>query len=92
MKYTFETANNGWIMKDDEGNTYVSSEGDDEHEGFLDFIRIITDTIGPMDSRYSEKRIHVMCIPGDKCEEKITGEYREHLEYIKDRITSALKN
>ncbi len=39
-----------------------------EIEAFADFVRLLVDEYGPMSSRYSPKRIHVIVEPGDKYE------------------------
>jgi len=82
MKLEIKYIENGVILEADKGEIYCYQEQyDNEHDAFVDLLRIIVDNYGPMDSRYSEKRIHIITKHGDKYEcPNAPCEYCEELE------------
>lgn len=69
---TITTAQNGWIVKDTDGDfervycfLYDSIAGGDV-EAFSSLLWHLTDTLGMGGSRYDEKRIYISVKPGDK--------------------------
>jgi hypothetical protein len=97
MIYEFKRAKNGYIIEitgnpDDEKDILVSEEGADEHESFVDLLRLIVQDYGPTDGRYAPKRIHITCLPGDKFEGQLDSKMRESLIDFKERIEYALKS
>lgn len=75
MKFEIRHAANGVILRvendapdeSDENVVYQERE-DDEIEAFAEFLRHLLDHYGPVTSRYSAKRIHIVVEPGDKYE------------------------
>lgn len=95
MKFEIRSAKNGWICKefdDENGEEIVGSEHDDEHDAFVDFLRSILMNWGPSDSKYSPKRIRVICMPGNSYEGVVHKEYYENLKWAHEEIGRALEN
>ena len=77
MKIEIRNALNGVVLKIDregleehaEEIVYQATDDPDaEVEAFADFLRFLLEEYGPVSSRYSPKRIHVIVEPGDKYE------------------------
>ena len=77
MKIEIRNALNGVVLKIDregleehaEAIVYQATDDPDaEVEAFADFLRFLLEEYGPVSSRYSPKRIHVIVEPGDKYE------------------------
>lgn len=85
MKFEIKRVKNGWICEtensDGEKEIIVGREGgeQEEIENFKTFVEEIIEEYGPMDSRYSEKRLRVFCIPGDKFEGSLDPEVLKNL-------------
>lgn len=86
MKFEIKRARNGWIcqMTDDhpdgETETIVGEEvGACEHENFRRFLQEMIQVYGPSDSRYHDKRLRVVMIPGDKNEGPLENEHLKDL-------------
>lgn len=93
MKYTIRHAENGWICEastDEDTFEVVGVESEDEVEAFRDFLRSILNNYGPSSSRYSEKRIRIITLPGDKWEGKLSDSMREELTDLKETCESYL--
>ena len=75
MQVEIRNALNGVVLRIDreileehpEEIVYQASD-DAEVEAFADFLRFLLAEYGPVSSRYSAKRIHVIVEPGDKYE------------------------
>ena len=72
MKLTIETAQNGWVVKESDGDfervycfSYDSVAGGDV-EAFSGLLWNVTELCGMSGSRYDEKRIYISVKPGDK--------------------------
>lgn len=97
MKFEITAARNGHIVKitSDEGEeeqvVSVETDGEDGTTSLVTLCSEIIEAYGPSDSRYSAKRIRVLCLPGDKHEGKIEGKYREELIELRDYINSCLE-
>jgi len=77
MKIEIRNALNGVVLNIDresleqhaEEIVYQTTDDPDaEVEAFADFLRFLLEEYGPVSSRYSPKRIHVIVEPGDKYE------------------------
>lgn len=75
MKIEIRNAVNGVVLRIDRDSLEEHPEeivyqksGDAEVEAFADFLRFLLEEYGPVSSRYSPKRIHVIVEPGDKYE------------------------
>ena len=86
MKFEIKRARNGWIceMTDDhpdgEVEMVVGEEvGACEHENFRRFLQELIQVYGPSDSRYHDKRLRVVLIPGDKHEGPIENNHLQDL-------------
>jgi hypothetical protein len=74
MNITIQRARNGFVVhhQSDDDDTMVQTvieERDADTEGiecFCDLLRFIDNLLGPCTSRYSEKRIRIITVPGDK--------------------------
>ena len=73
MKFEIRRVTNGAILRvetdapdtPDDEVVYQERE-DDEIEAFAEFLRHLLEHYGPVTSRYSPKRIHIVIEPGDK--------------------------
>jgi len=75
MKFEIRRATNGAILRVETDAPDTPSEEavyqereDDEIEAFAEFLRHLLEHYGPVTSRYSAKRIHILVEPGDKYE------------------------
>lgn len=96
-----EHADNGWIirckhfykekgkLKEDEDETVLVGKEDemDETNAFKEFLWDILSNFGPSSSRYDEKRIHIITMPGDKFTGSLSEEYKEELKELRDELT-----
>jgi len=83
MKLELTRIENGVLLKVNDGIAYLCYQEmyDNEHDAFAALLRVICDNYGPSDSRYSEKRIHIITKHGDKYEcPNAPCEYCEELE------------
>lgn len=94
MKFEIKRAKNGWILKTHDGEEWVGQEvHDDEMSCFVSFLREVELNFGPIEShsRYSKERIHIVLIPGDKCEEQLDHEYINGLTELRDHLNFILE-
>lgn len=98
MKYTIKKAVNGWTIEREvegevETDVLVGVEDEmNETKAFITFLYDIVDNFGPTSGRYSEERIRVVRVPGDKYEGPLDLEYLEELTMIRDYINATLEN
>jgi len=94
--YRIIKARNGFSITrkyDDEDveETVVGVETEDEIASFMEFLSAINFDFGPSTSRYEAERIHIVAIPGDKFEGKLSKEQLENLKELKEMIDNALE-
>lgn len=65
MTLTIETAQNGFILKQDDGFTFVVGN-DDPAEATCAMLREVLELVGHIGSRYDEWRVQVIMEHGDK--------------------------
>lgn len=72
---------NGWVLEDKTDDEFVRvtvfEHGDSEKSEVETFIRLlwaVNDIMGPSTSRYSENRVSVSSVRGDKCDDHLEGE------------------
>jgi hypothetical protein len=69
MKFEIKRSENGIILTADNGDSYCYQEsygGDEDHDAFADFLRVILDNFGPADDgRHEKKRIYISVRHGD---------------------------
>jgi hypothetical protein len=74
MKFYIKHIKNGVVLQAKDGDICYqeSYDGDQDHDAFADFLRIITENFGPTDGRHGKKRIYITVRHGDKydCHEK----------------------
>lgn len=70
---TIEQVDGGWIISDTDMEEPLLSrqvvevmDSESDVEAFLRVLWVLNDAAGPMTSRYSEKRVHITTLPGDK--------------------------
>lgn len=93
MQITIQRARNGYIVhhESDDDETMVQTiieERDEDTDGiecFCDLLRVIDVLMGPTTSRYSEKRIRIVTVPGDKNDSYDECEKCEGKGYIKHK-------
>src|SRR5512135_2080930 len=87
------SAVNGWVAEeiDDEGRKIVGEEIEDEHEAFCSLLQGVTEHFGPSSGRYSEKRIRVITLPGDKWSGDLSPGYQQQLEELRDEISELIR-
>lgn len=96
MEFKIDRIKNGWLLEAryNEDNKEVLAGIDtfsSEEDCFIQFLNEIITNYGPMDSRYSEKRIRAVFLPGDKFEGELDSEYKNYLIDIRDRINCVLE-
>ena len=93
--YNITKVENGWTCNhtDDQGITtcIVGVEGsiafEDEHDAFVAFLESMVEYFGPSDSKYSQKRIRVITVPGNSYEGPLTKEQKEFFTDMKFYLT-----
>jgi hypothetical protein len=93
--YTIKECENGWILVDqgseDVERAYVHEILlNDKADSLKGLLHLLQNCAEDETSRYDLKRVRVICIPGDKFDGKIEGEYRQELEELRDEINSFL--
>lgn len=98
VNYKITSVDNGHMIEvtddvNEEPTILVAREDDeDETSSFVSFLNDILNRFGPSTGRYSEKRIRIVVLPGDKRDDPVTDPaYREDLQYLKDCCEYALR-
>ena len=85
-KFELFVQKNGWLIKshDQECGVVGVASVANEVDGFAQFLQDLTEVYGPMTNRYSDKRIRILTLPGDKCK-SVTPEMKaEILDLIEE--------
>ena len=93
-KYKVKSAKNGFIFEvnDGEETSYiVGRESNDETSSFMEFLWDILEHYGPTCGKYEEKRIRIIAIPGSCFSGKISADYRNDLENLRNDLNSFLQ-
>ena len=89
MKFEIRSIHNGVLLKCEDDDLEMcfteSYREEDNIECFADFLRLIEETFGPMNSRYSEKRIYIHIKPGDKSQ-AADMIYAKKLQFVKRKL------
>jgi hypothetical protein len=91
MKYVITQADNGWIgtITHEEEKEVIVKEVKNMDD-FADFLyQVFRDAVET--SRYSEGRLHVLSVPGDKYEGKLTDSQRSKCEDLRDYLNELLE-
>lgn len=94
--FSIERTANGWIIcskvKGDPESLqkFVMEEGASEHQAFARLLREMAQECGPSDGRYSEERIVVSVLPGDKKEGQNSEAVIEEAQELASRCISVL--
>lgn len=81
MKIQIETTSNGYILYEKQDDKVIKHTYTDEqtHELLYHVLYLI----GPNESRYSDERLFVGYLPGDKYEGEFTEKVKETIDRIK---------
>jgi hypothetical protein len=91
--FSLRHADNGWIAEsvDAEGVSVIAEDDEkDSHTAFAHFLSLIDGAYGPSSSKYDEKRIRVVTLPGNDYPGPISKEYAAYLIDLRDEINDAL--
>lgn len=96
MKFEIIWATNGKIIKihpenEDEETYIISEETDDEYESFKKLFWELLQYCGPSDSKYSEKRLKMVVMPGSDYQGTLEKTYRDSLVHLRDELNTVLK-
>lgn len=95
MKLIIETATNGFIIETDVDGEIVKEViqeqwNEDESDAFVNLLCALKPHLGPSEGKYSEKRVRVIQLPGENCEEIVQGEYVEQLQQLLEDVACAI--
>ncbi len=85
MKFEIIGAKNGWVLKceDPENESLVvGAETEDEVECFREFLMAVDESYGPSTSKYSPKRIRIICVPGNSFDGELDPDQLKSLRYV----------
>lgn len=91
MKFEINNALNGWVLKCEDSDSetmVVGAEAEDEVECFSEFLTAIDEHYGPTTSKYSPKRIRIICVPGNSFEGEMESGQLESLRYLYEDLKS----
>ena len=91
MKFEMTNALNGWVLKCEDSDSetmIVGAETEDEIECFRDFLTAIDENYGPTTSKYSPKRIRILCLPGNSFVGELEPQQLESLRYVYEELKS----
>lgn len=94
MKITIQSANNGYVVTsqcgDDSSDIAVCEGFDTDVE--ISLLNTIVEFTGIGGDRYAEKKIRVICMPGDKFEGLIDKSYLQELKDLRDQLNSVIED
>lgn len=96
MKILIETAENGYVIKtkysnDEKVEVNVSEDSYlDDADNLRRCLVQVAEIIGDDSSRHSDKRVRIICLPGDKHQGKLSEKYVEELSELHSQLTSIL--
>lgn len=92
MLFQIKHAKNGWIVKSKTSDSEEVSvfECNDEYKAVESLLYDVLSQIGPMDNKYSEKRISINTMPGLDYRGNISDEYFNELLSFYTRVKCAL--
>lgn len=86
MKVLIERVKNGYILKYKDDKVVTTLVFDEDGKGaiptFIDLVRTLESLIGEIDSRYSQERLFLGVLPGDKYEGENTDLVKETIEKV----------